>query len=295
MIARNIRTTAMLALLLALCVLHLATPAQSQTGTGIRLIIRGDDIASSHAANVACIKTATEGIAQSLEIMAPCPWFPEAAAMLNQHPGIDVGVHITLTSEWDNIKWGPLTDAPSLSDSRGYFYPTTRQVLSAGPKSAEVERELRAQIELALASLPNVTHMTGHMGIADLTPEIRAIVDRLATEYKLPYEVPGTRSFGGFSGNTIEEKTLSMIEKLEALEPGLWLFVEHPGLDTPEMRAIGHQGNDDVAEARNAVTAVWTDPRVKAAIERRGIELVSYGELLREPGTGGAPAGTPRY
>ncbi|MCK4748086.1 MAG: ChbG/HpnK family deacetylase, partial [Bacteroidales bacterium] len=89
----------------------------------IRLLVRGDDIGSTHAANLGCIESYQQGIMRSVEIMVPCPWFPEAVSMLNKNPGLDVGIHITLTSEWENIKWGPLTHAPSISDEDGYFFP----------------------------------------------------------------------------------------------------------------------------------------------------------------------------
>ena len=125
----------------------------------IRLIVRGDDIGSSHTANVACIRCCRDGIVKSLEVMVTAPWFNEAAKMLQENPQIDVGVHLTLTSEWENFKWGPLTESPSLVDKQGHFYPMTSQrsdfppntgFLQANPKLEEVERELRAQIELAL-------------------------------------------------------------------------------------------------------------------------------------------------
>ncbi len=89
----------------------------------IRLIIRGDDIGSTHAANLGCIKSYQEGIMRSVEIMVPCAWFPEAVRMLNENPGLDVGVHLTFTSEWDNVKWRPLTNAPGITDDQGFFFP----------------------------------------------------------------------------------------------------------------------------------------------------------------------------
>ena len=94
---------------------------------GIRLIVRGDDIGSSHAANEACIRCYRDGIVRSVEVMVCAPWFNEAAKLLRDNPRLDVGVHLTLTSEWENCKWGPLTEAPSLVDAQGHFYPMTRQ------------------------------------------------------------------------------------------------------------------------------------------------------------------------
>ena len=103
---------------------------------GIYLIIRGDDIGSSHAANIACIRSYKEGIMKTVELMVPCGWFPEAVKMLNENPGLDVGVHVTLTSEWENIKWRPLTHAPSLTDEDGYFYPTIWRRKGSPPGTA---------------------------------------------------------------------------------------------------------------------------------------------------------------
>ncbi len=98
----------------------LITSLQAQPA---RLIIRGDDMGYSHSGNEALIKCSKEGIQKSIEVIVPSPWFPEAVKMLTENPGIDVGIHLAITSEWDNIKWRPLTAAKSIRDSSGYFYP----------------------------------------------------------------------------------------------------------------------------------------------------------------------------
>jgi predicted glycoside hydrolase/deacetylase ChbG (UPF0249 family) len=225
--------------------------------------------------------------------MVPAPWFNEAVKMLCENPGLDVGVHLTLTSEWENLKWGPVTEAPSLVNDNGHFFPTTSQrrdfpaksgFLQAGPKLDEVESELRAQIELALDRLHNVTHLSCHMGTASATAELRALVERLAVEYRLPLGVDGAQRAGRFGGKdtTAAQKEENLVRVLEDLKPGLWLIVEHPGLDTPEMRAIGHRGYENVAEDRQGVTRAFTSARVKEVIRRRGIRLVSYGDVCRE-------------
>jgi predicted glycoside hydrolase/deacetylase ChbG (UPF0249 family) len=263
----------------------------------IRLIVRGDDIGSCHAANEACIRCCRDGIVRSLEIMVPTPWYKEAVKMLKENPGIDVGVHLTLTSEWQFYKWGPVTHAPSLVDRHGHFFPMTSQrrdfppgtgFLQAKPKLDEVEKELRAQIELALADLPNVSHLSSHMGTPTASPELRAIVERLSKKYRLPLEAPGARPAGYLGGPnaTPEEKEAAMLRIVEGLTPGTWLFVDHPGLDTPEMRAIGHVGYETVAADRAGVTRAFTSDKVKEAIKRRGIRLISYAEYHKsKPGT----------
>src|SRR5688572_1178871 len=89
----------------------------------IRLIVRGDDMGYTHSGNKGIIKSYKEGIETSIEVIVPSPWFPEAVKLLKQNPGVDVGIHLAITSEWDNIKWRPLSDCASLKDSNGYFYP----------------------------------------------------------------------------------------------------------------------------------------------------------------------------
>jgi predicted glycoside hydrolase/deacetylase ChbG (UPF0249 family) len=282
--------TSLLTSSLLLCQV-ISTPSLAEQKQPIRLIVRGDDIGSSHAANVACIRCYREGIVRSVEVMVPAPWFNEAVNMLRDNPRLDVGVHLTLTSEWENCKWGPITKSPSLCNEQGDFYPMTSQrrgfpphtgFLQAQPKLEDVERELRAQIELAQKKLPNVTHLTCHMGTASSTPELRALVERLADEYQLPLDAAGAKSPGRFSrpNMTPQQKTDSLVKLLEKLKPGLWLIVEHPGLDTPEMRAIGHQGYENVAADRVGVTKAFTAEKVKEVIRRRGIQLVSYGDVL---------------
>lgn len=257
----------------------------------IRLIVRADDIGSSHAANVACIKSYRQGVARSVEVMVPCPWFNEAVEMLNANPGYDVGVHLTLTSEWTNVKWRPLTHCPSLVDEAGNFFPMVWpnknigpncSIKEANPKIEEVERELRAQIELAVKKIKNVTHLTGHMGFASASDEIRAVVDKLSKEYGLPVGVKGAKGAWFKKGETSQEKVAGFVKMLEELKPGLWIFVEHPGLDVPEMQAIGHKGYNDVAMDRQGVTDMFTSAKAMEVVKGRGIKLVSYGDVLKE-------------
>ena len=95
-----------------------------------RLVVRMDDLGGSHAINEAIIKCYQEGIGRSTEIMVPTPWFLEGARMANENPGLDVGLHVTLFSEWKEYKWRPLTHCPSLCDEDGYFFPNFDPVAS---------------------------------------------------------------------------------------------------------------------------------------------------------------------
>lgn len=269
----------------------LSAVATAEDQAAIRLIVRADDIGSSHAANVACIRCYQDGIARSVEVMVPAPWFNEAVQMLAENPGYDVGVHLTLTSEWEKVKWGPITPAPSLVDRQGNFYPTTSRrkdspdnmgFLQAEPKLEEVERELRAQIEIAVEKIEHVTHLSCHMGTATCTPELHGLVQRLAAEFELPLEIPDLQRAERWSGKdvTAEQKERNLVRLLENLQPGCWLIVEHPGLDTPEMNALGHPGYENVAADRDGVTRAFTSEKVKEVIRRRGIQLISYGDVI---------------
>lgn len=263
----------------------------NQPEENIKLIVRADDIGSTHAANVACIKSYKEGIVRSVEIMVPCPWFLESAHLLRENPGLDVGVHLTLTSEWDLYKWGPITHAPTLVDSNGYFFPRQKDwqnpnaknaFWNAGPDLGEVETELRAQIEMALDHIPQVSHLSCHMGFNSLDTSLQVLVETLAVDYNLHIDLREL----GVRHLTMKSDYASLqdafISALEDLQPGIWLFVEHPGLNTPEMSAIGHEGNSDVAIERNDVTRLFSSEQAKNIIEKRRIQLIGYADLLQE-------------
>ncbi|MBL0744500.1 polysaccharide deacetylase family protein [Chryseolinea lacunae] len=265
--------------------LHAQTPP--------RLIVRGDDMGFSHAGNEALVKCFREGIETSIEVIVPSPWFPEAVKLLSENPTVDVGIHIALTSEWDNVKYRPVSNCPSLTNADGYFYPMIwpnknypGQALQENKWNiADIEKEMRAQITLALKKIPRISHISAHMGCYYLNDDVKALAKRLAVEYKIDidptdYNVKDARYVG--SHTTSEEKVASILAMLEGLKPGeTYLFVEHPGLDTPELRAIHHIGYENVAEDRQGVTNAWTHPRVKELIKKKGIKLISYADLKR--------------
>lgn len=162
-------------------------------------------------------------------------------------------------------------------------FPPNTGFLQAPYRLEEVERELRAQIELARRHIRSVSHLSVHMGTATATPQLRNIVQRLAEEYQLPLECPGARYLGGYAAEdrTGPQKEQRLLSLLENLSPGLWIFVEHPGLDCPEMRAMGHKGYWNVAEDRQAVTDAFISDKVRQVILRRGIQLISYAQANR--------------
>jgi len=264
----------------------------------VYLIIRGDDIGSAYAVNEACIESYTHGIVRTVEVMVPCPWFPEAVEMLRQHPDLDVGVHLTLTSEWDGYKWGPLVCAPSLVDSNGYFYPKQKNwtdpdaknaFWNAQPDMKEVEAELRAQIETAIKHIPQVSHLSGHMGIfsPDVSPRMTELVKKLAKEYNLDIDPEnfGVQKLNQHYKTRLKENEQdpdqvdAFVEMLENLQPGIYLYIEHPGKNCPELKALSHPGSKDIGIARGNVTDLFTSDKVKNAIRGQGIRLISYADL----------------
>ncbi|MCF2446891.1 polysaccharide deacetylase family protein [Dyadobacter sp. CY345] len=256
-----------------------------------RLIVRGDDMGYSHSGNLALIKCFKEGIQTSIEVIVPSPWFPEAVKLLNENPTADVGIHLAITSEWDNVKWRPLTDCSSLKDSDGYFLPMIypnknypkRSVIENDWQLSDIEKEFRAQIEMAMKKIPRISHISSHMGCAGITEEVKALTRKLAKEYKIPIDpepkVDGYVSYDG-PRKTSGDKFNSFIKMLDKLEAGkTYIFVDHPGLDDAELKAISHIGYENVAEDRQGVTDLFTSNKVKAAIKEKGVQLIAYRDL----------------
>jgi predicted glycoside hydrolase/deacetylase ChbG (UPF0249 family) len=257
----------------------------------IRLIVKGDDMGAAHGINAATIEAYKRGVLTTTNVIVPGPWFPEAARLLKENPGLDVGVHLALTSEWENVKWRPLTYSPSLVDPDGYFFPMVQprpgfparaSIKESSWKIDEIERELRAQIAAAKRHIPHVTYTWNHMGFTSLSPEVADLVLRLSKEHGLV--VPsalGVQRVGGVyeSRDSGAVKADKLAAKLETLGPGLWLHIDHAATDDPEMQAYGHQGYEWVAADRKAVFEAWTSPKVRAVITRRNIKLTNYREL----------------
>lgn len=274
-----------------------ALPVWGQSGAPT-LVIRIDDLGALHSVNEACIQTYRSGIARSVEVMPVAAWYPEAIKMLKENPGLDVGLHLVITSEWENVKWRPLTHCPSLTDENGYFYPMMfpnpaypgQSIMEQEWDIKEIEQEFRAQIETTLKSIPQLSHLSGHMLSTGFSKEVNELVQRLAKEYNLPSidRMDSSKDYRftyiGYDGpkRTAEEKEASFIKALEKLQPGQrYLFLDHPALDNDEMKTVFHIGYEDVALDRQGVTDLLTSPRVRIAIEDKGIKLISINQLTK--------------
>lgn len=258
----------------------------------IRLIIRGDDMGYSHSGNEAIIHCYKNGIEKSIEIIVPSPWFPEAVKLLKENPGVDVGIHLAITSEWDNIKWRPLTDCKSLKDEDGYFFPMVwpnknypgKSITEKQWKLEDIEKEFRAQIEMAIKKIPDISHISDHMGCSAINDSVSLLTVRLAKEYHLNIDLQQLGvQWVGYEGahTTLDEKIESFTKMLNKLQPGnTYIFLDHPGFDGPELRAIHHIGYENVAVDRQSVTDLWTSDAIKALIKNKEIELISYKDLF---------------
>jgi len=256
-----------------------------------RIIVRGDDMGYSHAGNLALIKCFKEGIQTSIEVIVPSPWFPEAVRLLIDNPTADVGVHLAITSEWDNVKWRPLTECTSIMNADGYFYPMVNpnknypgQSISENQwKIADIEKEFRAQIEMALKKIPQISHISSHMNCTDLTAEVSVMTRKLAKEYKIDIDLGDYGvEYVGYQGphKTYEEKHKSFIGTILKLEPGkTYIFVDHPGLNDAELKAISHIGYEDVAADRQGVTDLFTSDEIKLLMKRPLVQLISYKDI----------------
>src|SRR5712664_3937640 len=138
------------------------------------LIVHADDLAAAHSVNAASFDALDKGAVTSASIMVPCPWLTEVGTYAKNHPDADLGLHLALTSEWKTYRWGPVESkdkVPSLLDPSGYLWPETLPAVH-GIKPEEAEREIRAQVERAVALGIHPTHLDSHMGVLFSSPEL---------------------------------------------------------------------------------------------------------------------------
>ncbi len=258
------------------------------------LIINADDFGMCHSVNEAIIGVLQEGMVRSTTLMVPCPWALHAMHFLQNHPEISFGVHLTVISEWDDYRWGPVTardKVPSLIDNDGYFYNFAQMPgFLAQVNLDQLEMEFRAQIETALAARFKPTHLDWHCLRLGSRQDIPNLMVRLAKEYGLALRVIGRSWIEKVQGQglpTIDydfldsylidpaTKAAQYAELLRELPAGLSEWAVHPGLDSAELLAIEPGGN----HIRQTDFDFWTSPQAKAIIEEEGIILLDYRAL----------------
>jgi hypothetical protein len=254
------------------------------------LIVNCDDLGMCHSANEGVYSALRDGIATSATLMVPCPWSREAAA---QYRGEDVGVHLTLTAEWELYRWGPITVAPSLLGGDGGFPRTIEDVWDHADLD-EVRRELRAQVERAILWGFDVTHLDSHMGTLQLRPEFFDVYLDLAVEFDLPVRLSGRSSqelvgfpfrdlaedegviapdhmiyYSGVGGRTAFDRLL------EDVRPGVTEIFLHPATDHAELRALAPDWERRVDDHRLLTAEAELRERLTAA----GVVLIGWREL----------------
>ena len=267
------------------------------------VIIHADDLGETHAVNAAAMKAFETGAINSASIMVPCPWFPEMADYAKSHPDADLGLHLTLTAERVFYRWGlvaPSDKAPSLVDSNGYFHHDWTPQQQINP--VDVERELRAQIQRALAMGVHPTHLDSHQYRLIMTgKDLFDVMVRLGHEYHLPIFVTRdwfadhpylTTSLG--PEDIVIDHTVTIepsvsagkwndfyLTALKNLQPGVTEFVIHPGFADDELRAATRERDTWGAAWRQRDYDFFTGKKFRRTLAKQHIQMITWRELAK--------------
>lgn len=243
------------------------------------LIVHADDLGMNWSSVSAFADLAESGLVTSGSVMVPCPWFPAVAELCRERASLDVGVHITLTSEWRGYRWRPITAAAfstGLVDECGFFH-AKRAIAAerADPEAAYLE--MQAQVETARRSGIAVTHLDSHMFTA-LEPRLLPSYLRVAREQRLPCLVRGNGVDGPrplmLDGDTAEDCEAQMKQMIGEWEPGLYHLLIHPAQDSPDLREIVPLWRRRVAEYQ-----CFSRPGLRDSLTNAGIALIGYRAL----------------
>jgi predicted glycoside hydrolase/deacetylase ChbG (UPF0249 family) len=266
------------------------------------LIIHADDLAVAHSEDAASFDALDRHAVTSASIMVPCPWLSEVAVYAKDHPDADLGLHLTLTSEWKTYRWGPVESknmVPSLLDPSGYLWPDTPQDPGA-LKAAEVEREIRAQIERANALGIHPTHLDSHMGVLFARPDLFAIYVKVAREYKLPFLAFIASDTPTQLSSVLSDKDVLLnsvvianpsirpadwksfyTNAIKNLKPGVTEIIVHLGHDDAELQAVAVDHPDYGSAWRQRDYDAVTSPEFKRAIEENHVILIRWKDLKK--------------
>jgi predicted glycoside hydrolase/deacetylase ChbG (UPF0249 family) len=264
------------------------------------LILHADDLGVAHSVNSASFDALDKGAVSSASIMMPTPWVTEVATYAKLHPNADLGLHLTLTSEWLTYRWGSVESkdkVPSLLDSTGTF-PSEVPPVVARAKPAEVERELRAQVERAMALGIHPTHLDSHMGTLFTTPELIATYVKVAHDYRLPFLGMKTTPAGTpmavspkdvlvdavvIAGPDVprDQWKAFYVNAIASLKPGLTEMIVHLGHDDAELQAVTVDHEPYGSAWRQRDYDVVTSSEFKKALQDNKVRLVTYRELQK--------------
>jgi predicted glycoside hydrolase/deacetylase ChbG (UPF0249 family) len=267
------------------------------------LIIHADDAGLSHSENMATIQSLEKGMVNSYSIMVPCPWFYEMAVFAKNNPQFDNGIHLTLTCEWENYKFGPVlpvSEVSSLVDENGHFYKK-REQLRKNASAEDVKNELQAQIEKAIKFGLKPTHIDSHMYSVGASPEFFDIYRGLGEKYNLPVlineqlmKIVGLNpELNIKEGDFLIDRTYVAEFKyfetgklgdyyswiLENLTSGLNLILIHPAFDDNEMKGVTINHPNFGSEWRQIDFDFFTSERNKSKLKENNIELVTWNDI----------------
>ncbi|MGZ8559826.1 MAG: polysaccharide deacetylase family protein [Chitinophagaceae bacterium] len=267
------------------------------------LIIHADDLGVSHSENEASINAMEKGSVNSASIMVPCPWFPEIAAYARAHPKADLGLHLTLTSEWKHYKWGPVVSkekVPGLVNKGGFLFESVDSLQRSG-KVTEVEKELRSQIERAKQFGVEFTHFDSHMGSLFGKREYLKVLIKLGREYKVPVLLSKPVMQLAFQINldsftNAKDVVLDMIYMaypndykngmenyysgvFKSLQPGVSIILLHAAYDDREMQAVTIDHPEYGAAWRQADFNFFTSGNCKKILQEQHIRLITWREI----------------
>lgn len=267
------------------------------------LIVHGDDLAAAHSVNAATFKAFEAGLVNSASVMVPCPWLPEVAAYARSHPDADLGLHLTLTSEWKTYRWGgvlPRERAPTLYAADGYLH-MTEDVAAAHVDAREAEAEVRAQIERARAFGINPTHLDAHMRTLHQTRPLFEMLLRVAREERLPVLVsrewfarwpflPEALGPDGVVVDRVIDADPAVAPArwaeyygglIEGLRPGVTQLIVHLAYDDEEMRAVALGHPNWGAAWRQRDFDFVTSDTFRRLLKEHNVKLVTWREIGR--------------
>jgi len=266
------------------------------------LILNADDLALSHSEDVASLSALDQKLISSATVMVPCPWFTEVAAYAKAHPDADLGLHLTLTAEWQTFRWGPVAPralVPSLTGADGYFYADSSEVAKHA-KLDEVEIEIRAQIERAKAMGLSPSHLDAHMHVLYVTPELFGVFLKVAREYKLPIRMarnePLFRSNLAMMapGDPIPDAIFSpgadvpasgwkdyYVNLIRNLQPGVTEVFVHLAHDDYETQAVMVNHADWGAAWRQRDLQAISSPEFRKALEDNHVIVIGWHEIKK--------------